>query len=103
MTQGPEQVAPIMWAYCHEDDVVDVHLKALKVPTSSLPSRSESFFIISDDTRSDTPTDKLIQDHWAAKGVAPPELTRPLPGFTSIVSNAKAKRLLGFAPRSFRD
>jgi len=92
----------MMWCYVHEHDVVDAHLKALDIPTSSLPSRCETFFIIADDNRTDTPTEELIRRNWSQKGVAPPELKRPLPAFTSIASNEKAKRILGWSPRTFR-
>lgn len=93
---------PIMWTYCHELDVVDAHLKALNIESSAFPSRSETFFIISDDSRTNVPTMELIQQRWEAKGVAPPQLSQPLPGFTSIASNSKAKRILGWVPRTFR-
>ena len=36
----PEQaVTPLMWAYCHEHDVVDAHIKALLLPSGQLSSR----------------------------------------------------------------
>lgn len=97
-----QMLMPIMWNYVHELDVVDAHFKALHIPTESLPSRCETFYIIADDNRTDTPTEELISQHWKAKGVAAPELSCPLPGFTSIASNGKAKKILGWCPRTFR-
>lgn len=96
-----EHITPLMWAYCHEDDVVDAHMLALDVPQEALPSRCESFLIVADDTRSGTPTSELISRQWHSPATAPP-LRHSLPGFASIVSNRKAKRLLGFEPKSFR-
>ena len=32
-------VTPLMWAYCHEHDVVDAHVKALLLPLEQLPSK----------------------------------------------------------------
>ena len=34
-----EGVTPLIWAYCHEHDVVAAHLKALALPTTSMSSR----------------------------------------------------------------
>jgi len=94
------RMTPLMWAYCHEHDVIEAHLRALDLPQTALPSRCESFLLVADDTRFDIPTAQLIREHWS-NGGAPP-LKKQLPGFTSIVSNQKAKNLLGFAPRSCR-
>jgi len=99
---GSKAMTPVMWAYTHEDDVVDAHLSALQLPSSTFPSRCETFFIIADDNRTDTTTEELIKNHWERKGASPPELKAPLPGFTSIVSNEKAKRMLNWNPRTFR-
>jgi len=89
----------LMWCYVHEHDIVDAHLAALDVPQERLDSTCETFFLVADDTRFDRPTMELIKAHWVESR---PLLARPLPGFASIVSNEKAKHLLGFAPRSFR-
>ena len=32
-------VTPLMWAYCHEHDVVEAHITALLLPSSELPSK----------------------------------------------------------------
>ena len=32
-------VTPLMWAYCHEHDVVEAHVKALLLPSGQLPSK----------------------------------------------------------------
>lgn len=100
---GTDVMTPIMWTYVHEMDVVDAHLKALDLPAASFPSRCETFYVIADDNRTDMPTEELIRNHWGKKGVAPPEITQPLSGFTSIASNEKAKRILGWNPRTFRN
>jgi nucleoside-diphosphate-sugar epimerase len=99
---GKLVATPIMWTYVHEDDVLDAHLKALDLPADKFASRSETFYIIADDNRTELTTEELIKNHWAAKGVAPPELTRPLTGYASIASNEKAKKVLGWNPRTFR-
>jgi len=97
-----DNLTPLMWAYCHEDDVVDAHILALDVPQADLPSRCESFLIVADDTRIARPTEELVSRQWSSSSTAP-LLRHALPDFASIVSNKKAKRLLGFKPRSFRD
>jgi len=100
-----EEVTPLMWAYCHELDVVDAHLLALNASTNSLPSTCESFFIVADDTRYVVPTRELIKQHWdPAKQPARtmPFISQSLSGYASIVSNQKAKQLLGFKPRTCR-
>ncbi|CAJ1358317.1 unnamed protein product [Effrenium voratum] len=93
-------ITPLMWAYCHEHDVVEAHLKALALPSDALASRCESFIIAADDTRYDVPTAELIEQHFGA-GFKPPAV-QPMEGFASIVCNQKARRVLGLRFRSFR-
>ncbi|CAK0808633.1 unnamed protein product [Prorocentrum cordatum] len=96
---APENgVTPLLWAYCHESDVIDAHLLALDVPREALASSCESFLLVADDTRYDKPTSELISQQWDR----PPPLRRALPDHSSIVSNDKAKQVLGFRPRSVR-
>lgn len=37
--ERPVKVTPLMWAYCHEHDVVEAHIKALVLPAATLASR----------------------------------------------------------------
>lgn len=94
----PLKVTPLMWAYCHEHDVVDAHLKALMLPAEALASRCESFIIVADDTRYDLPTAEMVVDHFGDRR----PFSSKLDGFASLVSNKKAKRVLGMSFRSFR-
>eukprot|EP00747_Dinoflagellata_sp_TGD_P094552 gnl/TRDRNA2_/TRDRNA2_166157_c0_seq1.p1 gnl/TRDRNA2_/TRDRNA2_166157_c0~~gnl/TRDRNA2_/TRDRNA2_166157_c0_seq1.p1 ORF type:complete len:699 (-),score=98.80 gnl/TRDRNA2_/TRDRNA2_166157_c0_seq1:41-1903(-) len=94
------RVTPLMWAYCHEHDVLDAHIRALDLPREALSSSCESFLLVADDTRYDATTADLLAQHWGS-GAGPP-LRRPLPGYTSIVANEKIKQVLGLVPRSFR-
>jgi len=94
-------LTPLLWAYTHELDVVDAHLKALDVSAEKLPSRCESFLIAASDTRMDIPTEELLKQQWPAEEA--PSRKAPMPGFTSIVCSDKARHILGFAPRSFRE
>ena len=53
----------------------------------------EAFFINGDDTMMEIPTEEAI-----AIAFPEAELRSPLPGFASAISNAKAKRVLGWNP-----
>ncbi|CAE7943415.1 metXA [Symbiodinium necroappetens] len=94
-------VTPLMWAYCHEHDVVEAHVKALLLPSSELSSKCETFLVVAPDTRYDVPTVELIKHHFNKTGCMLPGQSN-LFGFASIVSNRKAERLLGLTFRSFR-
>jgi len=93
----PFPVTPLMWAYCHEHDVVDAHLKALMLHGEAFASRCESFLIVADDTRYDLPTEQLVNEHFGLGA-----FTSNLGGYASLVSNKKARRVLGMTFTSFR-
>eukprot|EP00913_Durusdinium_trenchii_P001097 g1005.t1 len=94
----PEQdVTPLMWAYCHEHDVVEAHLKALELPAERMASRCERFLIVADDVRFNLPSAELAK-RYEALSLVPSTMK----GYESLVSNKKAKQQLGMSFRSFR-
>eukprot|EP00747_Dinoflagellata_sp_TGD_P060253 gnl/TRDRNA2_/TRDRNA2_151946_c0_seq1.p1 gnl/TRDRNA2_/TRDRNA2_151946_c0~~gnl/TRDRNA2_/TRDRNA2_151946_c0_seq1.p1 ORF type:complete len:449 (-),score=58.54 gnl/TRDRNA2_/TRDRNA2_151946_c0_seq1:98-1321(-) len=95
------QGGPIIWAYISQDDVVEGFIRAMDIDEKHLASKHEVFVLSADDVRFDSPTMDLITRHW--KGRTAPNITRPLPGFSSILNNDKAKRVLGMKFRTFRD
>jgi len=59
----------------------------------------ETFWVVADDTTSEVPTARI-----AAACYPDAERTRPLTGTESLITNAKARRLLGWEPeRSWRE
>merc|ERR1719446_319642 len=80
---------PIMWAYVHEDDVIDAHLKCLDIPEEQLGSKRETFVLAADDSRIDAPTMELVNQFWMGRQT--PHLKRSLDGCASILSNEKAR------------
>ncbi|CAE8599905.1 unnamed protein product, partial [Polarella glacialis] len=96
-------VTPLLWAYCHEHDVVEAHMRALALPQEALASRNETFILAAEDTRYDLPTTELIARHWQHAGKPAPFFSQgSLEGFTSLVCSDKARRVLGLSLRSFR-
>lgn len=55
----------------------------------------EAFFINSEDTSADEPTEELIKNVYPEA-----EIRSPMPGNTSAISVEKAKRLLGWQPKA---
>merc|ERR1711924_321704 len=86
-------MGPIMWSVVHEDDVIDAHLKCFDISEERLGSKKEVFNIAADDSRIDELTQSLLNRFFENR--KRPLLTKELDGYTSIVSNAKARRVLG--------
>jgi len=86
----------LMFAYCHEDDVVDAHLRALDYDAT------DTFFLAAPDTRFAEPTQDLLARHF-------PDEEKKVPRFVSEGGNARASVLdarqarqrLGWHPRSW--
>jgi nucleoside-diphosphate-sugar epimerase len=96
-TSQPASLAPMLWAYNDERDVAQAF--RLAVERRDLPPH-DVFFISADDTSTMPPSRELIRRYL-------PELARHARRFRGrapLVSNAKAKRVLGYRPRhSWRD
>eukprot|EP00466_Bigelowiella_natans_P000913 jgi/Bigna1/88257/estExt_fgenesh1_pg.C_290187 len=116
----------LMWAYCHEDDVIEAHVKALsceipphlaedhrhngrRSPGNGRGGGHMRLIIAADDIRYNVPTKELLQAHFGDD--AANELTKPwkpagrMAGgkFASIVDNSRAKDVLsGWQPRSWQ-
>jgi UDP-glucose 4-epimerase len=94
---NPASLAKLLWAYNDERDVAQAF--RLAVERTDLPAH-DVFFIPGDDVGSRLPTRELIRRYL-------PGLARYAPKFrgrAALVSNAKAKRVLGYRPQhSWRD
>ena len=90
------------WAYVDIRDVCDAALQGLTAENVTY----ESFLLTADDTRSDTPTETLVREHFP--GVAWPkvsleEYVKDQP-HRSVVDCSRAKEVLGWQPKhSWRD
>lgn len=81
----------ILWSYIDARDVASACLKAIEVDGLG----AEALIIAADDSSSDRLTRDLVEKYLP--GVK--EIRSPLEGRTSLISNAKAKRLLGWEPQ----
>ncbi|KAI9007720.1 hypothetical protein DFJ74DRAFT_688858 [Hyaloraphidium curvatum] len=93
----PSAAAPVtllMLAYTHEDDVLDVHLSAL---TADIKGH-ESFLIAAPDTRFTEATTDVLASTYPGRTF---NFKTKLVGNQSIISAAKAAKMLGFKPRSW--
>lgn len=81
----------ILWSYIDARDVASACLKAIEVDGLG----AEALIIAADDSSSNRLTRDLVEQYLP--GVK--EIRSPLEGRTSLISNAKAKRLLGWEPQ----
>ncbi|MGQ7890590.1 NAD-dependent epimerase/dehydratase family protein [Paenibacillus sp. WC2504] len=81
----------ILWSYIDARDIASACLKAIEVDGLG----AEALIIAADDSSSNRPTLDLVAKYLP--GVK--EIRSPLEGRTSLISNAKAKRLLGWEPQ----
>ena len=99
---APTAAAPLnllMWAYAHEDDVVDAHVAAATRPDAAAVGTHEAYLIAAPDSRFAEPTLELLETVLGLSGVP----TRPgFGGNDSPLSSAKAAERLGWRPRSWR-
>lgn len=87
---------PIMWAYVHDDDVIEGILKGMEMPEKDLgPNKWDVFNLAAPDCRLDMPIMELIERFWQMLNKPPPEIRKPLGRYGSILSNEKATRALG--------
>lgn len=89
----------LMWAYAHEDDVVDAHVAAATRPDAAAVGAHEAYLIAAPDSRFAEPTLELLEAALGVSGVP----TRPgFGGNDSPLSSAKAAERLGWRPRSWQ-
>jgi len=101
-----DPLTPLMWAYCHEDDVIDAHLSALNF---TFPENGdgchERFLLAADDTRFEAETMELLIHHFKPEVLDRIRLRSKVEWkspFFSLIDNTKAKSVLGWKPRSWR-
>ena len=80
-----------MWSYADPQDVVEAHVLGLEADISG----HEAFLLAQPTTRFQESTIDLIQQNFGNKV----EIRGELKGNSSIISTAKAQRVLGFKPR----
>ncbi|KAJ8600969.1 hypothetical protein CTAYLR_006339 [Chrysophaeum taylorii] len=80
-----------MWAWCHEDDVVDAHIRALDSRTLDLRENFQALLIAAPSTRFKEPTRDLVRRQFG--------MDVDIPGNASIFSCERAKTSLGWTPR----
>lgn len=79
-----------IWVYIDARDAAHATQLALESPLTG----HEAFFIVADDNFTDQPTADLIRRYFPST-----EIRDDLEGRQSLLSNAKAKRLLGWQPQ----
>jgi nucleoside-diphosphate-sugar epimerase len=98
----PTADAPLtlmLWAYSHEDDVLDAHVAALTRSSAAAPGTHEAYIIAAPDTRFTEPTLPLL--HSVLK-LTEPSLHAEMAGNASPLSSAKCIARLGITPRSWQ-
>jgi len=85
-----DPVTLVMWAYAHIDTVAEAHCLAVDADIDG----HESFLIAQPPTRFREPTLDLIRHNFGDRV----EIRDDLPENASVISSAKAQRLLGLAP-----
>ena len=94
-----EPLPLILWAYTHEDDVIEAHVAAVTRPEAARPGSHEAYLLAAPDTRFAEPTLDLLK---TALGVSGLPLRSPMAGNASVLCADKARERLGVAFRSWR-
>ena len=81
----------VMWAYADADDVAEAHVLALEADLQG----HEAFLLAQPTTRFSEPTAELIERNFGSEV----EIRRDLQGNASVISTAKAQRVLGWRPQ----
>ena len=100
---APDDASPLtllLWAYCHEDDVIAAHVAAATMDEAAAPGTHEPYIIAAPDTRFREPTLPLLASHLGLDHVP---LAAPLAGNASVLSARKAERRLGLTFRSWQE
>ena len=85
-----EPVTLVMWAYAERNDVAEAHLLALDADIDG----HEAFLIAQPPTRFTEPTVDIIRNNFGDRV----EIRGDLEGNASVISTAKAQRMLGWVP-----
>ena len=85
-----EPVTLVMWAYAQRDDVAQAHVQALDADIDG----HEAFLIAQPPTRFSESTVELIRENFGDRV----EIRGDLEGNASVISTAKAQRMLGWVP-----
>mmetsp|Transcript_8908 Transcript_8908/g.13303 ORF Transcript_8908/g.13303 Transcript_8908/m.13303 type:complete len:694 (-) Transcript_8908:61-2142(-) len=104
-----EEILPtmLMWAYTHEDDVIDAHIKALSCELPKDTNGHLRLIIAADDTRYDETTQSLLEKHYTSDNSTLDDIELKsildVNPFASVLSNAQAKKVLDWSPKSWRN
>lgn len=92
---NPEQHHGSLWVYIHLRDIARAYRLACEKPDIE----HETFYVVASDIRSNVPTAELVERFYP--GVP---LARPMGEYESLISNDRAREVLGFEPElSWRD
>ena len=86
-----EPLTLVMWAYADADDVAEAHVLALEADVDG----HEAFLLVQPTTRFSEPTAELIELNFGPDV----EIRGKLEGNASVISTAKAQRMLGWRPK----
>ena len=81
----------VMWAYADARDVAEAHVRALDAEIEE----HEAFMLAQPTTRFTDPTIDLVKNYFGDRV----EIREGLEGNASVISTAKARRMLGWQPR----
>ena len=81
----------VMWAYADARDVAEAHVRALDAEIEE----HEAFMLAQPTTRFTEPTIDLVKNYFGDRV----EIREGLEGNASVISTAKAQRMLGWQPR----
>lgn len=81
----------VMWAYADARDVAEAHVRALDAEIEE----HEAFMLAQPTTRFTEPTIDLVKNYFGDRV----EIREGLEGNASVISTAKARRMLGWQPR----
>jgi len=102
-----DRIPLAQWAWCHEDDVVDAHLKSLDAPTEALfggdeTPRFRALLVAAPSTRFAEPTADLLRRRFSGGEMMTwPETYETQPA--SIFDATQASTVLDWHPRDWRD
>jgi hypothetical protein len=101
----PQNDLPTMalWAYCHEDDVIEAHVRSVTMPEAAYPGTHEPYLLAAPDTRFDHPTRPLLAQLGRAAPPPPEFFHGPFEGNASVFDASKAAKRLGITFQSWQD
>ncbi|KAJ3323774.1 hypothetical protein HDU93_002893 [Gonapodya sp. JEL0774] len=88
----------ILWAYTHEDDVLDAHLKAL---TAKKVDGHVAVLLAAPTTRYRESTMDLLAQQYPPEILSRIKFTRELKGNDGLIDCSRAKAVLGWTARAW--